>query len=36
VFIHLDTERDIPDELFDPDSVTAEMFQAEKAQPGSE
>ena len=34
--IHLDTERDIPDELFDPGSVTAEMFRAEKAQPGSE
>jgi len=35
--IHVDTERDIPDELFDPNSVTAEMFQAEEAQqPGSE
>ena len=30
--IHLDTERDIPDELLDPDSVTAEMFQAPKGQ----
>jgi hypothetical protein len=35
--IYVDTERAIPDELLDPDSVTAEMFQAEEAQqPGSE
>ena len=32
VVIHLDTERAIPDELFDPDSVTAEMFQAPQGQ----
>ena len=30
--IRIDTERDIPDELFDPDSVTAEMFRTPKGQ----
>ena len=32
VVIHLDTERDIPDERLDPDSITAEMFRAPKGQ----
>jgi len=33
VFIHLDTTRDIPDELLDPNSVTGEMFRAEEEKP---
>ncbi len=31
VVIHLDTERDIPDELMEPDSVTPDMFDEYKA-----
>jgi len=36
VFIHLDTERDIPDELLDPDSVSPEAFQPKGEPPSAE
>ena len=33
--IHLDTEREIPDELFDPDSITPDMFRTRETTPES-